>query len=170
MVGVGAARAVAYFARGVTLGSAGTAKKTGAKMSDSPTVERKEKAVQKVGPPTMKIPEMQILNDGEELFAHSPYDVRVFKKRWIPLAIYFLHITFTNWLWFSYSSVPDVITCYYRVDIEWVNALSWAIMAVYVIGVVPAMWILQHVNLKLIAILSALLNALGAWIRFAGTG
>lgn len=139
------------------------------KMSDSPTSERVENTVQKVGPPTVKIPEMQILNDGEDLFSHSPYEVRVFKKRWIALAVYFLHITFINWMWFSYSAIPDIITCYYRVNVVWVNALSWVIMAVYVVGVVPAMWILEHVNLKLIAIVGGLLNALGAWLRFAGT-
>ena len=104
----------------------------------------------------------------DELVEKAPRLV-VSKMRWVAFVVYFLHITLTNWLWFSYTSIPEVMVCVFRVDLSWVNALSWIFMAVYVIGIFPMMWFEGRVNLKIIAIIGAVLNLVAAWLRVFGS-
>ena len=104
-----------------------------------------------------------------ELLVEKTRTLRVSQMRWVAFAIYFLHITLTNWLWFSYTPIPDVMVCFYQVDLFWVNALSWTFMAVYVIGIIPVMWFEGRVNLKTVAIIGAVLNLAAAWLRVFGS-
>ena len=96
-------------------------------------------------------------------------EVRVYWQRWLVLGVYCSHVAVNNWLWFLYSPVPSVMTCYYDVDLFFVNALSWVFMLVYLLGVFPATYVLEKFDLRFIAITGGLLNALGAWLRFAGS-
>ena len=105
---------------------------------------------------------------GAGVFNEAP-PVRVSKLRWLAFVVYFLHITFTNWLWFSYTSVPEVMVCFSGVGLCWVNALSWVFMAVYVVGILPVMWFEGRVNLKTIAIIGAAFNLVAAWLRVFGS-
>ena len=95
--------------------------------------------------------------------------VRVYWQRWLVLGVYCSHVAVNNWLWFLYSPVPSVMTCYYDVDLFFVNALSWVFMLVYLLGVFPATYVLERFDLRFIAVTGGLLNAIGAWLRFAGS-
>lgn len=95
--------------------------------------------------------------------------IRVYWQRWLVLGVYCSHVAVNNWLWFLYSPVPSIMTCYYNVDLFFVNALSWVFMLVYLLGVFPATYLLEKFDLRFIAITGGLLNAMGAWLRFAGS-
>ena len=96
--------------------------------------------------------------------------VRTYRVRWFVLLIFWLHMLVNNWIWISFGSIADLVACYYDVSLFWVNTLSWVFMLVYLLGFMPTIWFLNRYGLKLTGVVAACANAVGAWLRFAGTG
>ena len=100
----------------------------------------------------------------------APLRLRTYRVRWFVLAMFWLHMLVNNWIWISFGSIADLVACYYDVSLFWVNTLSWVFMLVYLLGFVPAIWFLNRYGLKMTGVVAACANALGAWLRFAGSG
>ena len=87
------------------------------------------------------------------------------KRRWLVLASFSL-FTFVNASAFvTYSPILDVAAKFYQVDktaIIWFSNI-WYI--VYVIGSIPAIFLLR-INLGYSIIGASILNAIGSWIRY----
>lgn len=96
--------------------------------------------------------------------------VKVYRKRWLVLAIFSVHMFCINWMWASFSPVADLIACYYDLDLFWINMLSIAAMVVYIVGFIPTSYFLDYFGLRLTAAVGGCLNAAAAWCRFAGAG
>ena len=100
----------------------------------------------------------------------SSFHVRTSRLRWFVLLLFWLHMLVNNWMWISFGSIADLAACYYDVSLFWINTLSWVFMLVYLLGFIPTIWFLNRYGLKLTGVVAACANAVGAWLRFAGTG
>ena len=104
----------------------------------------------------------------EELLA-SDTRTEVFKRRWLILAIFCL-LSFSNaGQWISFAPISNIVHQYYQVSLFAVNCLSMIYMAVYIVFIIPASWILDTYGLKVSTVLGATFNALGAWLKFCGS-
>lgn len=96
--------------------------------------------------------------------------VKVYRRRWLMLTIFSIHIFIVNWMWATFSPVADLIACYYDLDLFWINMLSLAAMIGYVVGFLPSSYFLDYCGLRLTAAVGGCLNAAAAWCRYAGAG
>ena len=96
--------------------------------------------------------------------------LRTYRIRWFVLLIFWLHMLVNNWMWITFGSIADLVACYYDVSLFWVNTLSWVFMLVYVLGFLPTIYFLNHYGLKVTGFVAASTNAMGAWLRFMGSG
>ena len=107
--------------------------------------------------------------DGEEKKKHSIV-TKTYTTRWFVLFVFNLHFAVSNALWVSMSPINVVVACYYGVDLLWTYALSWVYMLVYVLFFIPAARFLDTLGLRAAVIVSGCVNAIGAWLRYAGAG
>ena len=103
------------------------------------------------------------------MFTASVYPTKLFKRRWLILAIFCL-LSFSNaGQWISFAPISNIVHQYYQVSLFAVNCLSMIYMAVYIVFIIPASWILDTYGLKVSTVLGATFNALGAWLKFCGS-
>ena len=92
---------------------------------------------------------------------------RVYRARWHMIFIFCL-LTFTNaFLWISFAPVAALAGRYYGVDVTYVNLLSVIFMLLYAPGSYLAMYLVTKYGLRTTILTGAVLNAAGAWIRYA---
>ena len=98
---------------------------------------------------------------------------RVFKRRWIILAVFCLYSLSNAYQWIHLVIITNVLHRYYNaslpgtpyqqeVAIQW---LSMVYMLAYIPLIFPATWLLDKRGLRVCGIVATLLNALGAWIK-----
>ncbi len=97
-------------------------------------------------------------------------NIRTYWWRWIVLFIFSLNLAMTNIIWIPSAPIANTITCYYDIDVFWVNALSEVYMVTYFILLFPAVWLLDKYGLRLSLMLGAAFDAAGAALKLAGTG
>ncbi len=107
--------------------------------------------------------------DDEEV-KNSDFKSKAYATRWLVLAVFFLHVLYTNLAWSNVDSIADLAECYYNVDVFWINSLSYMFYVTYVLFFVLATWFLGRFGLRWAAIVSGCFGAAGAWIKFAGVG
>lgn len=95
---------------------------------------------------------------------------KTYWTRWFVLLVFCLLLGANNFGWICFSPVTDIITCYYGVSIWWMNGLSWIYMVTYTLFFIPVARFLESGGLRAIAIFGACFNAIGFWIRYAGSG
>ncbi|XP_071823092.1 choline/ethanolamine transporter flvcr2a-like isoform X2 [Apostichopus japonicus] len=110
-----------------------------------------------------------IIQTKEELAnAEDEQRVRVYKRRWIMLGL-FCVVSMSNAIqWIQYSVISNVVKDFYGVSQLAVDWFSMIYMLAYIPLILPGTWLLDHSGLRLIGILAASLNCLGAWLKFAG--
>ena len=91
-------------------------------------------------------------------------------RRWIVLATLWAIMVYINLAWVTFSPVADVVACYYGVNVNWINLLSWITMAVYIVGFFPSTWFLNTYGVKITGVLAGAMAGVAGWLRFAGTG
>eukprot|EP01127_Copromyxa_protea_P020950 TRINITY_DN7080_c0_g1_i1.p1 TRINITY_DN7080_c0_g1~~TRINITY_DN7080_c0_g1_i1.p1 ORF type:complete len:436 (-),score=41.56 TRINITY_DN7080_c0_g1_i1:13-1224(-) len=70
--------------------------------------------------------------------------------------------------WNTFSPVARTTREFFDVPAMYVDALSYVFMVVYIPFIVPASWVLSKYNIAVGVLLGGLLNAVGAWVRYAG--
>jgi hypothetical protein len=65
---------------------------------------------------------------------------RVYKRRWVVLALYSLYCTVNAVQWLQYSIIADVVVEYYQVSYTAVNWTSIIYMLAYVVTILPGTW------------------------------
>lgn len=108
--------------------------------------------------------------NGEEAEKYSSVVTKTYPMRWFVLFVFSLHLAIGNALWVSISPINVVVACYYDVSLFWTYALAWVFMLVYVLFFIPAARFLDTLGLRAAIIVSGCVNAIGTWLRFAGTG
>lgn len=97
-------------------------------------------------------------------------DIKVYRKRWLVLAVFFFHLVGTNIAWITVGSIATEAECYYDVNVFWINSLSYVFYVTYVMFFGVATWFLERYGLRWSAIIGGCFNAAGTWLRFAGAG
>ncbi|KAK3921006.1 putative MFS-type transporter [Frankliniella fusca] len=95
-------------------------------------------------------------------------EIRVYRKRWVILALFLLELLFNAVPWMQYTVLADVVTTYYGVtnsDVEW-TALVYNLTAMVL--VIPAAFVLDKYGLRPSVLVAAVLNVAGLWLRVLG--
>ena len=96
--------------------------------------------------------------------------IRSYRRRWPVLVLLCANILLLNLNWVFFSPISDVVMCYYRTSTFWTNAISMCYMFAYIILVSPVAWLLQRAGLRVCMVIATAAIAVGAWLKFAGTG
>ncbi len=70
-------------------------------------------------------------------------DTKLYLKRWLILAIFMAYTIAAGVQWMQYSIITNIVMKYYHVEaylIEWTTMLH---MLMYVICILPALWIIE---------------------------
>lgn len=67
-------------------------------------------------------------------------EFKVYKRRWVVLALYIAYGVISAFHWIQYSIITDVIVHYYGVSSLAVNWTSVIFMLAYVVTIIPATW------------------------------
>ncbi|XP_055687095.1 feline leukemia virus subgroup C receptor-related protein 2 [Lutzomyia longipalpis] len=92
-------------------------------------------------------------------------EFRVYKRRWIVLAIFCLYSASNALQWIQYSIIANIIQRYYGITSTWVDWTSMIYMVLYIPLIFPASWFLDKMGLRIAAICGVLGTCLGAWIK-----
>lgn len=96
--------------------------------------------------------------------------MRTYWWRWYVLAVFVAAIALNNGVWITFSSIADVMRCYYETTNFWVNSLSMVYMATYLVFLIPGALLLSRLGLRTTFVISVCANAAGACLRWAGSG
>lgn len=94
-----------------------------------------------------------------------PTTIRTYPVRYF-LLLLFIALSMSNaFQWIEYAIIESVVTDFWHVSTFWVNCTSTVYMGCYIIGIVPATWLLDNYGLRPCLIVASLGNALGSWIK-----
>lgn len=97
--------------------------------------------------------------------ATATMELKTYKYRYFLVAI-FIALSLSNaFQWIEYAIIETIIVEYYHTTTFWVNCTSVVFMASYIVGIIPATWMLNRFGLRNCLILGAVGNALGSWIK-----
>ncbi|KAI6233066.1 putative MFS-type transporter C09D4.1 [Aphelenchoides fujianensis] len=92
-------------------------------------------------------------------------ETRVYKKRYLMLAM-FIVLSASNALqWIEYSIIAHIITDFYSVSFDDVNWTSMIYMLTYCLLVFPGSWFLDKYGLRVSLLIGAFGNCFGAWLK-----
>ncbi|KAK5970504.1 MFS-type transporter [Trichostrongylus colubriformis] len=113
--------------------------------------------------------DMGIGNDLQLQMERTDMEPRVYKKRWVMLAM-FISLSASNGAqWIMYSVIAQIVADFYGVSFAAVDWTSMIYMATYIALFIPAAYLLDKYGLRLSLLLGATGNAVGAWIRMFST-
>lgn len=96
--------------------------------------------------------------------------LRTYWWRWYVLAVFVAAVALNNGVWISFSSIADVMRCYYETTNFWVNSLSMVFMVTYLVFLIPGALLLSRLGLRATFVVAVCANAAGACLRWAGSG
>ncbi|XP_024889434.1 feline leukemia virus subgroup C receptor-related protein 2-like [Temnothorax curvispinosus] len=105
------------------------------------------------------------ITKSEELDDIGPLKLKVYKKRWLMLAIYMIYTGSNSSQWIEYSIITNIVTRYYGVSSLMVDWTSMSFMAFYAVFIFPASYVTDRCGLRRTLIIGTGLNCLGAWIK-----
>ncbi|KAL1920016.1 uncharacterized protein VTP21DRAFT_1162 [Calcarisporiella thermophila] len=94
---------------------------------------------------------------------------RVYPIRFFGLALIFLLNLSNNMNWVTFSSVPLTTKAYYGADDTMLTIFAMVYMIVFIFIAWPSAYIFRRFGIKYGLIIGAVLNAVGAWIRYFGS-
>ncbi|XP_031831355.1 choline/ethanolamine transporter flvcr2a isoform X2 [Nomia melanderi] len=92
-------------------------------------------------------------------------ETKVYKRRWLILMIFVVYSASNAMQWIQYSIIVNIVTDYYKVSSFLVDMTSMIFMITYIPFIFPASYLLDKFGLRFAALLGAVMNALGAWIK-----
>lgn len=94
---------------------------------------------------------------------NGPY--KSYRKRYFLLIIFILLSMSNAFQWIEYAIIETIVTEYYGITTFWVNCTSVVYMVSYILGIMPATWLLNHYGLRYCLIFASFGNAVGAWMK-----
>ncbi|XP_001604452.1 feline leukemia virus subgroup C receptor-related protein 2-like [Nasonia vitripennis] len=91
--------------------------------------------------------------------------VKLYKRRWLMLALFILYSTSINGQWIEYSIISNIATRYYNVSNFAIDCMAMSYMFYYVIFIFPATYLLERIGIRRTLILGSCMSCLGAWIK-----
>ncbi|XP_059476348.1 heme transporter FLVCR1 isoform X2 [Neocloeon triangulifer] len=92
-------------------------------------------------------------------------EYKVYKRRWLVLALFVLYSASNSMQWIQYSIIADVINRYYGVSFLTIDWTSMIYMITYIPLIFPASWILTKKGLRFTTLVGSLGTCVGAWIK-----
>uniref|UniRef100_A0A182JHX4 Major facilitator superfamily (MFS) profile domain-containing protein n=1 Tax=Anopheles atroparvus TaxID=41427 RepID=A0A182JHX4_ANOAO len=92
-------------------------------------------------------------------------EFRMYKRRWLVLAIFVMYSASNSLQWIQYSIIANIVQRYYNITSTWVDWTSMIFMILYIPLIFPASWILDKLGLRIAAISGVLGTCLGAWVK-----
>ncbi len=92
---------------------------------------------------------------------------KLYKRRWLILAVFSLVSMTNEVIWISLSSITSIVKVYYGVDSLAVNWLSIIFMLLFVFVLISSYTLDRH-GLKFTIIIGSVLNGIGSCLRCAG--
>ncbi|XP_020296330.1 feline leukemia virus subgroup C receptor-related protein 2 [Pseudomyrmex gracilis] len=90
---------------------------------------------------------------------------KVYKRRWLILAIFVLYSASNSMQWIQYSIIANIVKRYYNVTNFQVDMTSMIYMITYIPLIFPASYLLDKLGLRYAVIFGALGTSLGSWIK-----
>ncbi|KAF5299964.1 hypothetical protein FQA39_LY11337 [Lamprigera yunnana] len=91
--------------------------------------------------------------------------IKVYKRRWVMLCLYFLVSSITCLQWTQYSTIADVVVKYYNVSYEMVNWSSLIFLVVFIVFMFPGNYVLNVLGLRNFLLLTSCLQCAGCWLK-----
>ncbi|XP_065350394.1 heme transporter FLVCR1-like isoform X2 [Cloeon dipterum] len=92
-------------------------------------------------------------------------EFRVYKRRWLVLALYLGYVVISAFQWIQYAIITDVIETYYDVPSIAVNWTSMIFMLAFVVTIFPATWFYNKVGLRVALLMAMGGTCVGTWIK-----
>ncbi|KAL6268573.1 hypothetical protein P5V15_001708 [Pogonomyrmex californicus] len=105
------------------------------------------------------------ITKSEKPVNNEPIKLKVYKKRWLMLAIYIFYTGTNSSQWIEYSIITNIVTRYYGVSSLMVDWTSMSFMLFYATFIFPALYLTDKCGLRWTIIIGAGLTCLGAWIK-----
>ncbi|KAK1135638.1 hypothetical protein K0M31_000225 [Melipona bicolor] len=102
---------------------------------------------------------------GNEKSNSNPLETKVYKKRWLILALYILYTGMSNAQWIQYSIIANVVSRYYGVSSTTVDWTAMSFMAYYVIFIFPATYMVDRIGFRWTNIVGCGVTCLGSWVK-----
>ena len=107
---------------------------------------------------------------GSNGYGGGKEDIKTYWWRWVVLGVFGAILAINNVICSTFGPIADVMRCYYGVSNFWVNSLVMVYMLVYILFVLPSIWLLNAVGLRTTVVIAACCNAAGAGLRMAAAG
>ncbi|XP_049807266.1 feline leukemia virus subgroup C receptor-related protein 2-like [Schistocerca nitens] len=95
----------------------------------------------------------------------QPTAFKVYRRRWVILAIFILFSMCNTWQWIQYAIVGNLIQKYYNVSSYAVDWTSVIFMLAYIPFVFPASAFIKQKGLRLSIVVGAAMNAAATWLK-----
>jgi cyanate permease len=96
-------------------------------------------------------------------------DFKVYKTRWVMLAVYMCMVAVNQLLWITFAPITGDATKYYGVSDLRIGVLSMCFMIVYIVVSIPASWIIDRFGIRIGVGIGALFTGIFGLVRgFAG--
>lgn len=107
------------------------------------------------------------MNDEEKATAGLPDipKLKVYKIRWLILAIFVMFSASNAMQWIQYSIITDIIVKYYGVSTTWVDWTSMIYMILYIPFIFPGSYLLEKLGLRLAITIGVIGTCTGSWIK-----
>ncbi|XP_046466707.1 uncharacterized MFS-type transporter C09D4.1-like [Neodiprion pinetum] len=111
--------------------------------------------------------EFQQVAGAERISKHiqNVLEVKVFKKRWLQLALFFLYSASIHIHVYQYTIISNIICKYYNVSTLAVEWTSIIFMVMYLILIIPCSYLINLIGLRWSILAGATVTCLGAWIK-----
>lgn len=92
---------------------------------------------------------------------------KVYKYRWVVLAIFVLYSASNSMQWIQYSIIADVVVKYYGVSSTFVDWTSMIYMVLYIPFIFPGSYMLDKLGLRVAVLIGVTGTCIGTWIKVA---
>lgn len=97
-------------------------------------------------------------------------ETKVYRRRWLILMIFVLYSASNAMQWIQYSIIANIVMDYYKVSSFSVDMTSMIFMITYIPFIFPASYLLDKYGLRFAALIGAILNSVGAWVKVFSVG
>jgi len=91
--------------------------------------------------------------------------IKVYRARWVVLAVYVIMASITQVLWLSFAPITGPAAAFFGRSDLMIGLLSMVFMIVYIVAAIPAAWAIDTWGFKAAAGLGAVLSAAFALVR-----
>lgn len=93
--------------------------------------------------------------------------IRLYRRRWLIVLLFSSYSLCNAYQWIQYGIISNIFMQFYSVTAFEVDWMSMVYMLTYIPFVFPVTWLLDRKGLRVVALVAAGVNCVGAWIKVA---